>query len=125
MFREPSWQADIVGIERGDELPPRHRQAPVARTDHAQVAFIAHNHKPRVAIAGQYARRGVGGGVVDDDQLEVREGLTQHAIDRLRQIRRGVIGRGDDTDPWRGDVQVGIGVHAVLHNYVVTIPGPG
>ena len=38
------------------------------------------------------------GAIVDDDHLERPVGLGEHAVDRLAQVERGVVGGHEDTD---------------------------
>jgi hypothetical protein len=101
-------QPQIVVTEIGHDLATRPSLAFVVRT--ALMSGIAWKVDPchswivkRCDNFGGF----VGAPITNDEQLEVRERLFEHAGDRVRKNRRPVVGRDDHTDApfgWRGVV---------------------
>lgn len=65
---------------------------------HPAVLGQAQHAEPRVAHLAQDRLGPVGGAVVHDDELEVRDGLGEHAPDRPADQRRAIVGGQDDAD---------------------------
>ena len=88
-------EPDIVGVQKGDVLARRMGVAEIARgadpvsptVGMAQVgdatAFVS-------GVVGGDLRASVGGAIVDEQQLPVRIGLREHALDRLAEERLAV-----------------------------------
>src|SRR5947207_15743495 len=64
--------------------------------------------------------------VTHDEQLEVAEGLAQHAADRVRQYGAPVVGRDDDGDTWGhcGDSTLAGSTNAPPERYVLKAMDP-
>ena len=101
--REQIRQPDVVGVVARDVLAARQRQPGVQCRRDAAVR-PAHVAQARVGDARKPVGGIVGGAVVDDDQLQVGEGLSQDALDRLLDVRCAVVRRQQDGDP--GDLAV-------------------
>jgi hypothetical protein len=86
-----------VGVDDHDDLAAGHGDRVVERHRLALVGALLEQPQPRVfrhAPADQ--RRGViGRAVVDDDDLEVRHGLGERALDALADRRVGPVGGHD------------------------------
>src|SRR5690606_12830556 len=85
-----------VRVHAGDIFPPGGRKSPVEGRHEPEIAGIADQSDARIRVAFDDLCRAVRGPVVDDDELEVGEGLTENAVDRVAQEGRGVERRHDD-----------------------------
>ena len=86
----------VVGVEDRHERRAGALERGVARRRRAGVDGQADEHDAGVAEAGTDLGRAVGRRVVDDDDLEVAEGLVQEAAERPRHVGLGVARRHDD-----------------------------
>ena len=91
---------EIIGVEDADDIARGHGKAFVHRIVDALVGFTDPTHTPTKArfvftddIEGAILRS-----PVDDDVLEVLEGLREDAVHRVAQGALRIIGGGDDGD---------------------------
>ena len=116
----------VIAVEEHDVRRPRGVDAHVARAG-AAAAVLGQRHQthpvwmlrrePRGDLAGA-----VGGGVVDDDDLEVVQRLVEHRLDGGRQPVSVVV-RDDDDGDVRISSAVGRDVARLRHANI--LPGPG
>ena len=102
LIREPLGQRDVIRVQTRHERRPREAEGTVEGTCESR-ALLAHDAQPWIADRSEQVRRGVGGAVVDDDQLEIAGRLAQHAGDGLGHRRRAVVYRhqhGDGGGHW-------------------------
>src|SRR5206468_11729684 len=88
-------EPDIVGVQKGDVLARRMGVAEIARgADPVSptVGMAQVGDAPAFAsgVVGGDLRASVGGAAVDEQQLPVRIGLREHALDRLAEERLAV-----------------------------------
>ncbi len=96
---EPVGQGDVVGVHPGGELAPgqpKHLiegddEPGVRPTDQADAGVPG-------GVLPEDRRRPVGRAVVDDQELEVGERLTEDALDRLGHVPLGVVHRHQHVD---------------------------
>lgn len=94
-------QRQVVRILAGDELSTRHLEAPVPG-DGVTPVLLAHEDDPRVLEARRHVPGAVGRAVVDDDELEVTERLTENALYRGNEKVSAVEDTHDDGNPGHG-----------------------
>ena len=85
-------ECPIVGIEDREEASPRPRHGGVHRRRDAPVLEVTFEADARIGEATQDLCGAVGRAVVGDDDLEILEGLGEHALDRLSDIGRVLVG---------------------------------
>src|SRR5215204_5416807 len=92
LLLEPRRDRDVIGVEASNEWGPGEAKRPVERRS-TPVVLLAVDDDPRIArsVLRQDLRARVRGPVVDHDQLEVREGLREHALDGLSQEPLAVV----------------------------------
>ena len=91
----------IVRVQCTDILATGHTDAEVAR---ARQATVLRRHDARLrpdVICEEILGRGIGGAVVDDDNLDVPERLPEHAADCLVHVLPEIEARDDDGDSRR------------------------
>ena len=81
---------DVVGIETRNVTPLRKIETGVQRGGKPEALGVRDDLQAWIRIAVQNLRRRVGGAVVDDDQLEIPQGLFQDAVDRFAD-ERGIV----------------------------------
>ena len=89
---------EIVTVLKGENAAACMLRAEVAGIARAAVLLIAHIVHARVAGRVKQVLRAVGRGIVHDDDLNVRIGLRQNALDAGGQLVLAVVGRDDDRD---------------------------
>ncbi len=99
---EPARHCHVVGVEASDVRPARIVQAAVQRAGETDLLTVAQHAQARVVDAREDLRRRVRGRVVDDHDLEIRDGLTEDARDRSPDVFLAVVD-GDE----RGDERCG------------------
>jgi hypothetical protein len=94
---EPVRRRDVVGVLHGDHRRRRVLEARVEAARDADVVRHAQHADARVTRRGGVGERGalVARAVVDDDQLEVLDGLAEDRADRLLE-RCGAVVRADE-----------------------------
>ncbi len=90
LTRELPGEPDIIGIEQGEVLASSVVQPEIPRRAHPMVAMprvlqVAHAVRLALGPAAGERTAAVGGAVVDQQQLPVRVGLRDHALDGLIQ----------------------------------------
>ena len=90
LTRELPGQPDVIGIEQGEVLAPGVLESEVPGGAHPVVAMprvlqVAHAVRLALGPAAGERAAAVGGAVVDQQQLPVRVGLRDHALDGLIQ----------------------------------------
>jgi hypothetical protein len=88
----------VVGVEDGQEVAPGQAQALVEGGVGALVVVMAQGAQARIADRLDGIPGAVPGGVVDDDQLQVAEGLGQDAVQGIDDVGLVVEGRNDHAD---------------------------
>ena len=91
--------AEVILILPGNQRPPRQRDAAVQRCREAGI-FLVVQADARILEPFEHRGRIVAGTVVDEDQLEIAEGLRQHAVDGPPDICGAVVDRQHHTDQW-------------------------
>jgi hypothetical protein len=91
-------QRHVVRIQPGDVRPTRHVEATVERTREAELDVAAQDSEPGIVDRGEDIVRPIGRRVVDDDEFELREGLSEDARERRSDIRRAVVHGEEDGD---------------------------
>ncbi len=88
----------VVGIHERNETPARCLQSPVAGIGGAVVRVVAHQDDPCVlrGITACDIVRGVRRGVVDNDQLEIPDGLSEDVADAFADESLCVVEWHDD-----------------------------
>jgi hypothetical protein len=74
---------DVVRVEARDVTTLRDVEPAVQRRRQTGLLGIAHHVQAGIADLGEQLRRRIGRSVVDDDQLEVGQRLSEHALHRL------------------------------------------
>src|SRR5581483_2478099 len=87
---EPRRQAGIVSVEACDVLAARLAESPVEGRDLSEVALVAKDADALVSEPLDDRYRPVGARVVDEEQLEVGEGLVENALNRFADVRLAV-----------------------------------
>ena len=95
-------QGDVVRIKSGDVSAFGFAEATVQRRSEAELLLVAEHPEPRVPDGGEDCRRLVRRCVVDHDQLEVVDGLPQHAFDGRGEEARVVMDREENRDQRHG-----------------------
>src|SRR5215213_9204997 len=92
LLLEPRRDRDVIGVEASNEWGPGEAKRPVERRS-TPLVLLAVDDNPRIArsVLRQDLRARVRGPVVDHDQLEVREGLREHALDGFSQEPLAVV----------------------------------
>src|ERR1019366_2354445 len=90
---QPLRETEVVAIETGHVLAGDDGQAAVERGCETDVRLVHQETNARVAIALNDVARTIGGGIDDDEQLEIREGLCQNGVDRRAEKRLVVVRR--------------------------------
>ena len=78
---ETVWQGDVVRVEPGEIAAASVLDRPVQRGGQAEPLRVRQDDETRVVDRREHLGRGVGRGVVDDDELELRDGLVEDALD--------------------------------------------
>ena len=99
---EPLGQGDIVRVEPGDVSALGLVEATVQRRGEAELLLVADHPEPRVLDSGEDCGRLVRRSVIDHDQLEVVDGLPQHAFDGHGEEARVVMDREENRDQRHG-----------------------
>ena len=88
----------VIGIHERNETPARCFQSPVAGIGGAVVRLVAHQDDPCVlrGITACDVVRGVRRGVVDNDQLEIPDGLSEDVADAFADEALCVVEWHDD-----------------------------
>src|SRR5205814_7902668 len=89
----------IIIVKHDEVWAGAHAQRPVEIPDHADVGLETVGTDSGILDRGNEAGRVVGGSVVCDQQLEVRERLREHAFDRFAKQRRSVERENHDRAP--------------------------
>jgi len=95
-------ERDVVGVQARDVATLRRLEAAIERRRQTGPLVVAHQLEPRVGDTRQDLGRCIGRGVVDDDELEVRQGLTEHAVDRFPDKAGVVVDGHQDGDERHG-----------------------
>ena len=77
-------ERDVVRIEPRDVPPLRALETAVERRREPELLVVPQDEETWIVGPRKPRGRLVGRGVVDDDELEVRNGLSQHTLDRRR-----------------------------------------
>lgn len=88
---------NVIGVHARDQRCLGAIEPAVGRGANA-ASRLAENDQPGVVVAGEQLDAAVVRAVVDDDQLDVAQGLAENAVDRRAQIGRRVAARHDDAD---------------------------
>jgi hypothetical protein len=91
-------RAQIVGVHARHITPARQLEAPVQRARDAEILVVLDAPDPVVAVAGDQRSAAIGRPVVHDEQLEVRKGLGEHAVDRAGEVALRVPDRKHHAD---------------------------
>ena len=102
LARESFGQRNVVGVETGDEAPLCFGEPAVEREGQSRLLVIRDHAQARVAHSREQRRRLVRGSVIDDDQLEVVDGLAQDARHGLAEEARVVANGQQDGDERHG-----------------------
>ena len=108
---------EVIVVEEGQVLPGGSARSGVARGGCALVSLLEVRNSTGI---GCYRRGGVvGRAIIDDDDLDVRIGLGQRALEGHRQELRPVVGWNDDGDA-RQMVASGpfVGPHDLLQGFL-------
>ena len=98
MALEPLRQRHVVGVEPRDVPAGRPVERAVERRGKTALLIVAKHRHSRVADGLDR----LGGAVVDEDQLEVRQRLSEHALDRFVQEALVVVHGEQDGDERHG-----------------------
>jgi hypothetical protein len=90
--------AEVVGVEPGDVGGAGQGQGNVEGRGEAEITGIGVQAQARIADGLEESAGAVGGGVVDDDELEVGQGLGKDAGDGVENVGPLVVGGDDDGD---------------------------
>jgi hypothetical protein len=96
---QPGRVADVVGVHPGDEGATDQVEPLVQGGADPPMAGLADETDTRIAERPDDRHAVVGGTVVDDDELEVGQGLDEHALDGRGQMRGAVQDGHEDADP--------------------------
>src|SRR5262245_57205695 len=92
-------EAEIVGVHHADEFAPGDGKAFVERSDVPDVLGMTnHSDLWMTSIPFENPAAVVGGGVVNDDDLDRPKRLTQHAVDRGGDEAAVVVARHDEAN---------------------------
>lgn len=103
---------EVVAVHKEDVLALGLVEAAVAGGAHAAVLLVDDLH---VGVVFQQGRRAVGAAVVNDDDLAALVFLCEDAVEALRQVGFGVVGRYDDGEFHKLDAMVSAMVFSALH----------
>lgn len=109
---------EVVAVHEEDVLALGFVEAAVTGGAHAAVLLVDDLH---VGVAFQQGRRAVGAAVVDDNDLAALVFLREDAVEALRQVGFGVVGRYDDGEFHKLDAMVSAMVFRVLSEDVVDV----
>src|ERR1043166_6373246 len=98
LLLELDWQPLVVAVEEGYPSTALGAHAIVARPRSAEVTRKTKKTDARIAERGSHGLRIVGRAVVNNDQLEVGEGLSDDALDGAAEKVRPVIYGNDNAD---------------------------
>ena len=102
LAREAFGQRNVVGVETGDVASACFGEPAVERGGQSRLLVVREHAKARVADCREQPRRLVRGSVVDDDQLQVVDGLAQDALHGLAEEARVVVDGQKDGDERHG-----------------------
>ena len=94
---EPGRQPVVVMVEGGDIGPAQLAEAIVARADDTQILRRAHNTQPGIVASRKNVERIVARTVIDDDELEITEGLAEDAVNGIFDKTTCVVRRYENT----------------------------
>src|SRR3546814_1044699 len=80
-------QEAVVGIEMRDERAARQLHGIVNRRIGAAILLERQKGNTRIGVAGDDLAAVVAGTVIDDDQLEIRHRLREHALEDRKSTR--------------------------------------
>ena len=81
----------IIRILSRDQFPARFTQAAIECSGEADIFREREDAHARIAQCAEVVRRAVGGGVVEDEKLEVLKCLCENRRNSLRQKRQAVV----------------------------------
>src|SRR5262249_42556332 len=124
-FGEERGVETIVAIERQHELPARLAEAGVARAGETPV-LLRHKADARFKRGELLQRRFLGRTVIDDDGLEIAEGLGRKALAQVIEKASAVVARHDDADGRfaHAGIRIGRGFRHATALRVTRAPGP-
>ncbi len=107
-------EGDVIAVEPSDVGAPRQPAAVVERGRDAEVRLVAERPDAPVGVREPFDDRGraVARAVVHDHELELRERLGEHALDRLCQVAGAVEDGHHDAHARRRSAVVGHAGHA-------------
>ena len=88
---EPPRHGDVVCVETRDVPATDLLEAPVQRGREAELSVVSEDDESRVVDRAENVRRPVRRGIVDDDELELGNGLPEHAPHGHAQEALGVV----------------------------------
>ena len=86
----------VIRVEKGNPSCARVLQRDIAEERRVARVFVREDAHPRFGERLEPRDGIVGGSVVDDDELPVRDGLRQHGRNRVPQIADALVRREDD-----------------------------
>ena len=99
---KPVRERGVVGIHPRDVAPASLIECPIQGARESELLVVSKNAHARIVQRGERGVRAVSGGVVDDDQLEVGDGLPKDALERGAHERLSVVHGDEDGDERRG-----------------------
>jgi glycosyltransferase involved in cell wall biosynthesis len=94
------WKADVVVVEPGDVRRACRLESTVERRGLVEIPLIAQQADARVGVGLDDRDGVVRRSVVHDQELEVREGLREYAVDRLANVASTVVHGQQYRHPW-------------------------
>jgi len=95
-------QRNVIGVDAGDIPTLRELESTVERRCKSELFRIRQHRQPPVGDIREERRGSVRGGIVDDDEREVVDGLPQHAFHRRSEIAGVVVDGQENRDERHG-----------------------
>ena len=99
---EPVGEGRVVGVHARDVATASLVESAIQRCGETELRLVPEHAHSRIRESVERAPRSVGGAVVDDDELEIGDGLAQDAEERRPNERLAVVHGDEDGDERRG-----------------------
>ena len=100
--REPVRERSIVGVHSRDVAPASLVESPIQGARETELLVVSQHAHAGIVERVEHGVRAVSRGVVDDDQLEVGDGLPEDALKCGAHERPSVVHGDEDGDERRG-----------------------